>query len=109
VKFLVLAYGAEKDWIALSKQEQAELLAQDAVLRERGDTVAAVQLVVTTVSTRDGTTTATDKSFATSRAPLAGFGIIEAEDLERAIQLVAHTPCAVANGAVEIRAIVSSI
>ena len=34
MKFLCLAYGAEKDWKELSKKEQDEMLAQDAALRK---------------------------------------------------------------------------
>lgn len=107
MKYLVLAYGDEKDWNALSKEEQEELLAQDEVLRRRGDTVAAVQPTATVVRAWDGTPTTTDGPFAETRPGLAGFGIIEARDLDEAIQLVANTPCARAGGAVEIRPILS--
>ena len=37
MKYLVLAYGSEEDWNALSKSERDALLAQDQVLRQRGD------------------------------------------------------------------------
>jgi hypothetical protein len=37
MKFLCLAYGGEADWKALSKQEQTDVLAQDEVLKSRGD------------------------------------------------------------------------
>jgi hypothetical protein len=108
MKFLCLAYGAEKDWNELSQDEQAALLAQDEVLRKRGDLVAAVEPAVTTVRAWDGHPTAAADPFAASRAPLAGFGIIEAADLNEAIRLVAQTPCARAKGAVELRAITQS-
>jgi hypothetical protein len=107
VKFLCLAYGAEKDWLALSKPEQDELLAQDEVLRARGSLVAAVEQGVTTVRAWDGTPSLSDLPFAPLPAPLAGFGVIEAADLDEAIALVAKTPCARAGGAVELRAIVA--
>jgi hypothetical protein len=47
----------------------------------------------------------THGAFANPAVPLAGFGIIEAADLNEAIALVKDTPCARAGGAVEIRAI----
>jgi hypothetical protein len=47
MKFLCLAYGAEKDWLALTKAQQEELLAQDEALRRRGDFLAAVETTVT--------------------------------------------------------------
>ena len=34
--------------------------------------------------------------------PIAGFAIIDADDLQHAIELVSQTPCAVAHGVVEV-------
>jgi hypothetical protein len=105
MKYLCLAYGDEKDWKQLSKAEQDALLAQDDVLRQRGDLVAAVEPSATTVRAWDGVPKATKGGFAESQVPLAGFSIIDAPDLERAIELVADTPCARAGGAVELHPI----
>ncbi len=105
MKYLVLAYGHERDWQALSKREQDELLAQDQVLRDRGDLVAALDARATTVRAWDGAPLASEGPFSVSPLPLAGFGIVEAADLEEAVRLVAGTPCARARGAVELRPI----
>jgi hypothetical protein len=105
MKFLCLAYGAEEDWHALTTEEQDSVLAQDEMLRNRGVLMAAVQTDVITVRAWDGKPTTTDAAFAESGAPLAGFSIIEAADLDEVIQLVAGTPCARAKGAIEIRPI----
>ena len=105
MKYLCLAYGNERDWERLDKQEQDELLAQDEVLRQRGDIVAAVATTATTVRAWDGTPTTTSETFAHTKAPLAGFSIIEAPTLDEAVRLVADTPCARAKGAVELRPI----
>jgi hypothetical protein len=82
MKYLCLAYGDEKDWNVLTKKEQGEMLAQDEVLRKRGVLVAAVQTTVTTVRAWDGKPTTTDGAFADSKASLAGFSIIEFDDLD---------------------------
>ena len=92
--FLCLAYGAERDWKALPKDEQDALLAQDEALRERGALMAAVEPAVTTVTAWDGTAVITTGGFARSNAPLAGFSVIEADSVDHAAQLVADTPCA---------------
>jgi hypothetical protein len=105
MKYLCLAYGNERDWERLDKKQQDELLAQDEALRQRGDIVAAVATTATTVRAWDGTPTTTSETFAHTKAPLAGFSIIEARDLEEAVRLVADTPCARAKGAVELRPI----
>jgi hypothetical protein len=105
MKYLVLAYGDEKAWNALTADEQKALLAQDDTLRKRGDVVAAVRPAATTVRAWDGTPKTTEGPVAQSQLPLAGFGIIEAADLNEAIALVKDTPCARARGAVELRPI----
>jgi hypothetical protein len=106
MKFLCLAYGDEKAWNALAEKEQERLLAQDQVLRSRGDVVAAVKPTATTVTAWDGTPNTTHRAFANPHLPLAGFSIIEAVDLAEVIRLIANTPCARANGAIEVRQIV---
>ena len=105
MKFLCMAFGDEEEWNKLSKTEQDVFLAQDEVLRRRGDTVAAVDQDAVTVRAWDGTPHVTDGPFAHSPQSFAGFGIIEAKDLDEAIQLIAQTPCARVRGAVEIRRI----
>jgi len=107
MKFLCLAYGAEKDWNVLTTGERNALLAQDEVIRGRGATMAAVQNAVTTVRAWDGVPVTTDATFAKSSVPLAGFSIIEAADVEEVVRLVAGTPCARAKGAIEVRPILA--
>lgn len=105
MKFLCLGYGDEKDWAALTTSEQDELLAQDEVSRNRGDIVAALEPKAITVRAWDGKPATADGAFVNSNLPLAGFGIIEADDMNEAILLVAKTPCARARGVVELRPI----
>jgi hypothetical protein len=44
----------------------------------------------------------TNDPFMTSSLPLAGFAIIQAANLAEAIDMVSRTPCAVAQGVVEV-------
>ena len=103
MKFLCLAYGDEEGWNSLSAGEKREVLAQDAVIRDRGNLMAAVQTKVTAVRNWDRNLEVTDGSFAQVELPLAGFSVIEAESLTEVIALVANTPCARARGVIEIR------
>src|ERR1700728_3629531 len=105
MKFLCLSYGAEKDWKALNTSEQNALLAWDEVIRKRGATMAALRNAVTTVTAWDGVPVPTERPFAESSVPLAGFSIIEAADVAEIARLVAQTPCARAKGAIEVRPI----
>lgn len=107
MKFLCLAYGDEKDWKALSDGVQNELLAQDEALRQRGALMAAVKTEVVTVTAWDGVPYVDRGAFAKAKAPLAGFSVIEAENIDEVVRLVADTPCARAKGAIEIRPILA--
>jgi hypothetical protein len=103
MNYLCLAYGAEADWKALNEKEQNELLAQDKIIQERGALMAAVEPAVTTVRAWEGKAVVAEGSFAPLDAPLAGFSVIEAADIDEVIRLVADTPCTRERGAIEIR------
>jgi hypothetical protein len=100
-----LAYGSEKDWRALPRAEQDALLAQDEILRQRGALMGAVEPKVTTVRAWSGTPETAKEPFPQLNVPLAGFSIIEAENLDEVVDMVAKTPCARAKGAIEVRPI----
>lgn len=103
MKFLCLAYGDEEGWNALNDGEKRDALAQDTVIRERGDLMSAVQTKVTSVRNWDRNLEITDEPYARHELPLAGFSVIEAESLNAVIELVSNTPCARARGVIEIR------
>ena len=103
MKFLCLAYGDEDGWNSLSESEQQEVLAQDVVILDRGNLMAAVQTKVTSVKNWDENLEVTDEPLAQPPLPLAGFSVIEAESLEEVIELVKNTPCPRARGFIEIR------
>lgn len=103
VKFLCLAYGDSADWEKLDEDEQREMLAHDQVLLDRGDYVAPLQPGVTTVTNWDGTPQVSSVPHAVSRLPLVGFSLIEATDVSEVVHLVAGTPCARAQGYIEVR------
>lgn len=58
--------------------------------------------VITTVRVDEGKTLATDGPFAEAREGVGGFVVIEAKDLEEAIEMASGIPSA-ASGAVEVR------
>lgn len=105
MKFLCLAYGKEADWLALPEDRREELLGQDEVLRQRGGFISIVG-EPTSVRAWDGPVERSSHAYASSDAPLVGFSIIDAVDLDEAVELVARTPCAVARGAIDVRPLV---
>ncbi|MGB6451047.1 MAG: YciI family protein [Steroidobacteraceae bacterium] len=105
MKYLCLVYGEEDKLAAL---DDHECLAYDTQLRQSGRCVASESLepvaTATIVRVRGGRLSVTDGPFAETKEQLAGFYLIEARDLNEAIQLAAKIPPAQV-GAVEIRPI----
>lgn len=100
--FITIGYGDQNGYDLTSPDVLAAAHDHDAELVRRG---AVAGIAGTPVQVRNpdarGTTTVTG-AFLGSTLPVAGFGIIEADSLEEAIEMVAGTPCAVAQGVVEV-------
>ena len=112
MKYLCLAYEEEQKLNALSEREwhalRDETLAYVEELRKRGQyvTSAALQSVhtATTVRVRNGRLSATDGPFAETKETLGGIVLIEARDLNDALQVAANWPSA-RIGSIEVRPI----
>lgn len=112
MKYLCLVFNEEKKLAALSEREarafEAAQHAYDAQLRRRGQLIAAAALqpvqAATTVRLRNGRLSLTDGPFAPTKEQLGGFFLIEARDLNEAVQLAARMPSA-RTGCVEVRPI----
>ena len=57
----------------------------------------------TTVRVQDGKTLTTDGPFVEIKEAVGGYGVLEADDLDAAIELAARIPAARLGGAIEIR------
>ncbi|MGE3507828.1 MAG: YciI family protein [Vicinamibacterales bacterium] len=103
MKYLCLVY-LEKD--KLHAVPDRDCMACGSRFRESGLLVAAEALqpveTATTVRVRHGKVSVTDGPFAETKEQLAGFYLIEAADLNEAIQAAAKIPPA-REGSVEVR------
>lgn len=112
MKYLCMVFYDEKDLNALSAAElqvlDDESLAYDETLRKHGHFIAAQALesveAATTVRLRNGKVSITDGPFAETNEQIGGFILIEAQDLNEAIQLAAKIP-AIRLGGIEVRPI----
>lgn len=112
MRYVCLVYGQERDLHALTKEGLATLdsrsLAHDRSLAESGHLVIAqaLQSVRTskTVRRRKGKAVVTDGPFAETKEQLLGFLMIEAKDLEEAVDIAGQVPLAEI-GSIEVRAI----
>jgi hypothetical protein len=105
MKYLCLVYLDEK---RLDELPDEDCVAYDTAIRKSGHCLASEALqsvqTATTVRVRNGKVSVTDGPFAETKEQLAGFYMIEAEDLNEAIQIAAKIPPARV-GSVEVRPI----
>ena len=112
MKYLCLVFFDEKKHEALSEQELQKLtdeaLEYDEVLRRGGHFIAANALqpihAASTVRVRNGKVLVTDGPFAETNEQIGGFIVIEANDLNEAIQLASGIP-PIRLGGIEVRPI----
>jgi hypothetical protein len=112
MKYICLVYLVEKEMNAMTKNEWEacvdESLAYDDALRKAGHFIVAHALqpveAATTIRVRSGKLSATDGPFAETKEQLGGFILIEARDLNEAIQVAAKIPVA-RYGSIEVRPI----
>jgi len=105
MKYLCLVYLDEKRLDELPDEDCVEF---DTAIRKSGHCMASEALesvqTATTVRVRSGKVSVTDGPFAETKEQLAGFYMIEARDLNEAIQLASRIPPARV-GSVEVRPI----
>ena len=105
MKYLCLVYGEEP---ALQAMDDRHCIAFDEEARRSGHCIASEALqpvsAATTVRVRNGKVAVTDGPFAETKECLAGFYMIEARDLNEAIQIASRIPPAQV-GSVEVRPI----
>lgn len=105
MKYLCLVYGEERK---LEGMPDEECVAYDEALRARNQCLASEALepvqTATTVRVRNGKVSVTDGPFAETNEQLAGFYLIDARDLNEAIQIASSIPPARV-GSIEVRPI----
>jgi hypothetical protein len=103
MKYLCLVYLEKERLHAVSDRE---CMACGDAFRERGVLLAAEPLepveTATTVRVRNGRAYITDGPFAETKEQLAGFYLLDARDLNEAIQMASKIPPA-REGSVEVR------
>ena len=112
MKYLCLIYDDEAQWPKLSKQDADTLLREYGAFTESvkksNHFIAGQRLqptgAATTVRIRNGQLSTTDGPFAETKEQLGGFYLIEARDLNEALQLAGRIP-GVKHGSIEVRPI----
>ena len=113
MRYLCLIYENEKAWETIPPAESEAIMNEyfqfTDEIRKNGKYVAGEALQPTasstTVRVRNGKVSTTDGPFAETKEQLGGFYMIEATDLNDAIQVASRIPSA-RHGAIEIRPVV---
>ncbi len=103
MKYLLLVYGEER---LMATVKDADCRDYSEPLHRRGVILAADALepvdTATTIRVRDGEVSVTDGPFAETKEQLAGFYLVDARDLDHAIEVASGIPPA-RIGSIEIR------
>jgi hypothetical protein len=98
-------------WGRLSEDEQKAVFADYKAINETPGVSPGLQLeapeTATTVRVEDGRTLTTDGPFVAIKEALAGYLLLEADDLDAAVELASRIPAARLGGAIEVRPIVA--
>ena len=112
MRYLCLIYEDEKGFERLPKEEAAAVFGEYHAFTEDvkksgallGGEALQPTMTATTVRVRNGKTQTTDGPFAETKEQLGGYYLINAKDLNEAIQIAARIPGA-RYGSIEIRPI----
>ena len=110
MKYICLSYLGPINWETMSESERKasmdEFFAYDEWLRKNGHIIGGEGLQsarnAATLRFQNGKVSVTDGPYAETKEQLAGFFILEARDLNHAIQLMSKHPV-VRGGPIEIR------
>ena len=113
MKYLCLIYDEEKKMAAMPKSDMDAMMAEYGAytegIRKGGKYLAGEALqpvhTATTLRIRSGKLSTTDGPFAETKEQLGGFYLVEARDLNDAIQVASKIP-SVRTGSVEVRPVI---
>jgi hypothetical protein len=107
MKYLLQIYPATGELEGLSEDEQNAIIDEYLAIGQSPAVVGGDQLqpveTATTVRVQDGQTLLTDGPFVDAKEHLGGYYVVDADDLDAALEIAARIPAARMGGAVEVR------
>ncbi len=101
-KFITIGYGDKDGYDRTDPAVREAAHAQDAKLKRAGALIGIAGTPTQVRNTEARKVETRTGAFLTSSLPIAGFAVIDAENIAAAIEMVSKTPCAVAYGVVEV-------
>jgi hypothetical protein len=112
MKYLLQNYPgrSREEFERLSADEQQAIVSEYLAIGQSPGVIGGEQLqpveTATTVRVQNGETLLTDGPFVEAKEHLGGYYLVEAEDLDAALEIAARIPAARMGGAVEVRPLV---
>jgi hypothetical protein len=110
MKYILQIYPAIGELEGLSEDEQNAVVREYLAIGESPAVIGGDQLqpveTATTVRVREGQTLLTDGPFVDAKEHLGGYFLVDADDLDAALEIAARIPAARMGGAVEVRPLV---
>jgi hypothetical protein len=109
MQYMLLIYLDESvdEFSQLAESEQRAILDEYYAISEDPAVTGGTQLqpvdTATTVRVDDGRALMTDGPFATTKEVLGGYYLVEADDIDAALEIAARIPAARMGGAIEVR------
>ena len=109
MQYMLLIYSgdAPEKWDSLSEDEQNAIIGEYLAIGQSPGVTGGNQLqpveTATTVRVDNGSTLTTDGPFAETKEALGGYYLIDADNLDAALEVAARIPAARLGGAVEVR------
>ncbi len=100
--FIAIGYGDAAGYNRVSDECRRAAHARDDELRTAGVLIGRAEDPVQVRNPEGAGVRLEPGPFLRSGLPIAGFAVLEAEDLDAAIERVSQTPCALAHGVVEV-------
>jgi hypothetical protein len=113
MQYMLLIYSGDSPdrFEKLSEAEQQAILGEYYAISEAPGVSGGNQLqpteTATTVRVDNGQTLTTDGPFATTKEALGGYYLLDADDLDGALEIAARIPAARLGGAIEVRPVVA--
>jgi hypothetical protein len=110
MKYLLQIFSDGAEFSRLPADEQAAIVDEYLAIERSPGVTGASQLqpieTATTVRVQNGEVLLTDGPFVDAKEHLGGFMVVEADDLDAAVEIAGRIPAARMSGAVEVRPLV---
>ena len=110
MKYLLQIYPADGALEGLSEEEQNAIVGEYLAVSQSPGVIGGDQLqpveTATTVRVQNGQTLLTDGPFVEAKEHLGGYMLVDADDLDAALEIAARIPAARMGGAIEVRPLV---